>query len=62
MEIDGGKLNVAELRFGLHVDDGRDVIGTVVFHPAFAQMPPGARGQVGFLALDWALGEDGVTR
>jgi hypothetical protein len=62
LEIDGSKLNVAELRFDLHVDNNRDVIDTVVFHPAFAQMPPEARGQVGFLALDWALGEDGVTR
>jgi Family of unknown function (DUF695) len=62
LEIDGRKLKVAELRFDLYVDNDRDVIDTVVFHPAFAQMPPEARVQVGFLALDWALGEDGVTR
>jgi len=62
LEFDGQQVNLAELRFDLHVDNDRDVIDTVVFHPAFAEMPPEARGQVGFLALDWALGEDGVTR
>lgn len=62
LEFDGQKLNLVELRFDLHVDNDRDVIDTVVFHPSFAKMSSGARGQVGFLALDWALGEDGVTR
>ena len=62
LELDGRKLDLAELQFDLHVDNDRDVIDTVVFHPAFAGTPPEARGQVGFLALDWALGEDGVTR
>lgn len=62
LEFDGRRLSLAELVFDLHVDNDRDVIDTVVFHPAFARIPPEARGQVGFLALDWALGEDGVTR
>ena len=62
LEFGGRKLSLAELTFGLHVDNDRDVIDTVVFHPSFARMPPDARSQVGFLALDWALGEDGVTR
>ena len=62
LELDGRKLNLAELRFDPHVGNDRDVIDTVVFHPAFAGTPPEPRGQVGFLALDWALGEDGVTR
>jgi hypothetical protein len=62
LEFGGHKLNLAELRFDLHVDNDRDVIDTVVFHPSFTRMPSQARGHVGFLALDWALGEDGVTR
>ena len=45
LEVDGRKLNVAGLRFDLHVENDRDVIDTVVFHPAFAQMPPEARGR-----------------
>jgi hypothetical protein len=62
LDLDGQQLSLGELRFDLRVDNDRDVIDTVVFHPAFARMPSEARGQVGFLALDWALGEDGVTR
>jgi hypothetical protein len=62
LELGGHRLKLGELLFDLHVDNDRDVIDTVVFHPAFAKMPAGARGQVGFLALDWALGEDGVSR
>lgn len=62
LEFEGRKLQLAELRFDLHIDNDRDVIDTVVFHPCFAGMRAEARGQVGFLALDWALGEDGVTR
>lgn len=61
LEFGAHKLNLRELTFDLHVDDDRQVIDTVVFHPAFGKMPA-ARNQVGFLALDWALGEDGVTR
>jgi hypothetical protein len=62
LEFGSQRLSLAELTFDLHVDNDRDVIDTVVFHPSFATMPSDARNQVGFLALDWALGEDGVTR
>jgi hypothetical protein len=62
LEIGGQRLGLDKLIFDLHVDNDRDVIDTVVFHPSFARMPSDARNQVGFLALDWALGEDGVTR
>jgi hypothetical protein len=62
LDLDGRRLALAELRFDLHVDSDRDVIDTVVYHPAFPKMAYEARGRVGFLALDWALGEDGVTR
>lgn len=62
LEIGGQRLSLDELTFDLHVDNDRDVIDTVVFHPSFAKMPSDVRNQVGFLALDWALGEDGVTR
>jgi hypothetical protein len=62
LEFGAHRLNLRELRFDLRVDDDRQKIDTVVFHPAFGTMPPEARNQVGFLTLDWALGEDGVTR
>jgi hypothetical protein len=59
-DLNGWKLDLRKLRFDLHVDG--DLIDTVVFHPGFAAMPPDACDHVGFLALDWALGEDDVTR
>lgn len=62
LEIGDWRLSLDELMFDLHVDNDRYVIDTVVFHPSFATMPSGARNQVGFLVLDWALGEDGVAR
>lgn len=62
LEFGGHWLKLEELLFDLHIDNDRDVIDTVVFHPSFAKMSSQARGQVGFLALDWALGEDGVAR
>ena len=62
LEFGGHLLRLEELLFDLHIDSDRDVIDTVVFHPSFAKMPSQARGQVGFLVLDWALGEDGVAR
>jgi hypothetical protein len=62
LEFGGHMLRLEELLFDLHIDNDRDVIDTVVFHPSFATMSSQARGQAGFLALDWALGEDGVAR
>jgi hypothetical protein len=62
LEFGGHKLRLSELKFDVHVDNDRDVIDTIVFHPSFAKMPSEARAQVGFLALDWSLGEDGVAR
>jgi hypothetical protein len=59
-DLNGWKLDLRKLRFDLHVDG--DLIDTVVFHPGFAAMTPDACDHVGFLALDWALGEDDVTR
>jgi hypothetical protein len=62
LEYEGHRLKLDELLFDLHVDNDRDVIDAVVFHPSFVRMSSPARGQVGFLALDWSLGEDGVAR
>jgi hypothetical protein len=60
VDLNGWKLDLSKLTFDLQVDG--DVIDTVVFHPGFAAMPPEACDHVGFLVLDWALGEDDVTR
>jgi hypothetical protein len=62
LQFAGHQLKLKELTFDLRVDNDRQMIEAVVFHPLFAQMPVGARDQAGMLAVDWALGEDGVTR
>jgi hypothetical protein len=62
LEFGAHRLNLRDLAFDLRVDNDRQVIDAVVFHSLFAEMPSEERRQVGFLALDWALGEDGVTR
>lgn len=62
LELGGHMLKLAELTFDLHVDNDRDVTDTMVFHPSFAKMPSQARSQVGFLVLDWALGENVLSR
>lgn len=59
-DLNGWKLDLRKLDFDLHVDG--DLLDTVVFHPRFAAMPPDACEHMAFLALDWALGEDDVTR
>lgn len=60
LEIAGSRVPLADLRVALHVDEDR--VDVAVWHPAMTGMPEGARTQLAFLTLDWALGEDDVTR
>jgi hypothetical protein len=60
LEIGGHKLNLEELRFALTPDERNPEIHVVCYHPAFAQLPEGARTQITFLSLDWLLGENAV--
>jgi hypothetical protein len=62
LEFEGQKVNFKELTFDLKIDNDREVIDVVVIHPVFEKMSAQACGSLGFLVLDWALGEDGVTR
>jgi len=52
----------SELRFVVSEDPDRRELDLVVHHPSFAGMTDEGRGQVGFLALDSLLGEEGVER
>jgi Family of unknown function (DUF695) len=45
-----------------HADDRRCLLDVGVFHPSLPDLPESARGQLVFLVLDWALGEDDVER
>ena len=62
LEFEGRKVKLKDLAFDLKIDNDRDVIDVVVIHPVFGTMSAQACGSLGFLVLDWALGEDGVTR
>lgn len=60
IQIAGQQLDLSELRFGFTVDDDAHDVDVSVYHPGFATLPAEARGQLTFLALDWALGEEQV--
>ncbi|SBT40553.1 DUF695 domain-containing protein [Micromonospora auratinigra] len=60
IELDGHKLDLGDMRYGVAVDMQRRQIDVVCHHPAFVNLPDDVRGQISFLTLDWALGEDEV--
>jgi len=60
IQIAGHHLELAELRFAVDAGEDAHDLDVGVFHPAFPDMPEGARVQLAFLALDWALGEQQV--
>ncbi|NUS57714.1 MAG: DUF695 domain-containing protein [Streptomycetaceae bacterium] len=60
MQLGGQTLALADIRYSLTVDQDRHQIDVTCYHPAFDGLPEDARGQVTFLTLDWALGEDDV--
>ena len=61
-ELDGHRLALADSRWSLRIDERRSCVDVGIWHPAFAALSPADRGTVGFLFLDWMLGEDGVER
>ena len=60
IELNGHQLELADIRYGLTVNEQNRQIDVVCYHPAFAGLPDDIRGQITFLTLDWALGEDDV--
>ncbi|XVU29684.1 hypothetical protein ACQPZJ_22170 [Actinoplanes sp. CA-054009] len=60
IDLDGLKLDLSEIRYGVAVDEQRRQIDVVCYHPGFAGVPDEARGQITFLTLDWAVGENDV--
>jgi hypothetical protein len=62
LEIDGVELALGEFSAAFEVDEGRELINVRCYHPAFPRMSEELRGTAAFLALDGALGEDGVER
>jgi Family of unknown function (DUF695) len=60
IELDGHKLELAQIRYGIAVNKQSRQIDVACYHPAFASLPDNVQGQITFLTLDWAVGEDDV--
>jgi hypothetical protein len=60
IELDGHKLELTHIRYGITVDKQRHQIDVVCYHPAFAGLPDNIQAQITFLTLDWAVGENDV--
>lgn len=62
LEIGGHRLDLAATTFRVESSVDRLRVDVGVHHPLFAELPEHVRTQVGFLVLDWLLGEDDVER
>lgn len=62
IEIDGHRLRLGDVRFGLKLDSESECLDIDVHHPLFVEMTEDGPLRVSFLLLDWILGEDGVER
>jgi hypothetical protein len=62
LEIDGVRVDPAEQRFSVAIDESRERLDVSMWHPTFATLQDEARTRIAFLTLDGLLGEDGVER
>jgi hypothetical protein len=60
LTIDGRTVVLQKMRFGIEVDADRHQIDVTAFHPIFSVMTQKEQLRVTFVALDRALGENGV--
>jgi Family of unknown function (DUF695) len=60
IELDGHTLELSQIRYGITVDKQSRQLDVACYHPAFAGLPDEIQGQISFLTLDWALGEQDV--
>ncbi|HCT78052.1 MAG TPA: DUF695 domain-containing protein [Micromonosporaceae bacterium] len=60
MVIDEQKVELAQVRYAISVNQESHQVDVTCYHPAFASLPDNVQGQITFLTLDWAVGEDGV--
>jgi hypothetical protein len=56
------QLRLAEARLDVRIDEDRQLIDVVVYHPMLRKLPERTRATPAFLLLGWLLGEDGVER
>lgn len=62
LNIGGVDIDYARLVVGMTPDEARERIDVELWHPLFAEIDEALQRQVAFLALDAAIGEDGVER
>jgi hypothetical protein len=62
LRIHDHDLDPAEASARLELDPAREKLHVELFHAAFAHVDEDTRGQMAYLLLDGALGEDGMTR
>jgi hypothetical protein len=60
IELDGQKMELAQIRYGVVVNRESRQVDVACYHPAFGDVPDAVQGQITFLTLDWALGEEDV--
>ena len=60
IELNGHKLDLSSIRYGLVVHRESRQIDVTCFHPDFGGLPDDVQGQITFLSLDWAVGENDV--
>lgn len=63
LEIAGHEVGLEDFVFTLEEDESREVLDIVAHHPSFLEIDDeNLRDRITFIALDQALGEDGVER
>ncbi|HXJ19223.1 MAG TPA: DUF695 domain-containing protein [Polyangia bacterium] len=62
LQIAGHTVALADMRFLVALDPGRELMNVTSFHPGFAAMSDEMRGMTTFITLDRILGEDTVQR
>lgn len=60
MVINDQKVELAQIRYAITVDQESHQVDVTCYHPAFANLPDDVQSQITFLTLDWTLGEDNV--
>jgi hypothetical protein len=60
IELDGHKMELAHIRYGITVNKQSHQIDVACHHPEFTSLQDNIQGQIAFLTLDWAVGEDNV--
>ena len=61
-QVAGRSWRLGDITVGLREDEIREVLDVILYHPDFADLEETSRAQLAFVALDAALGEDGVER